>query len=185
LLAIGSDYAERLASWGFAVEACGYGLAAWFVFWLFRVLADLAAWRLSESPKSTALSEPAASAPVSASGQRESSKPPEEFDWKRRIKAAQKKKDATTILEVREQLSRTWDAERLRNLDQKLGKWFTRYFQHQMQVGLATLILPELERTAEVFAYMEEFKYFELILPTVRQCAQIKASVEQDETPDE
>ena len=106
-------------------------------------------------------------------------------DWKARIKAAQKRKDVDAILDIRQSLDGVLPAARAKSVDHALGKWFTKHFQRMMLSGRAAESLPAVERVADHFAGSEEFAYFEEILPVVRQCASIVASVKEEKEADE
>lgn len=102
-------------------------------------------------------------------------------DWKSRMKGAQKRKDVDAILDIRQSLTSVLPAKRVAALDRHLGKWFTRHFQRMLMSGRATDALPSVERVADHYAGSEEFAYFQEILPVVRQCATIKASVYEED----
>ena len=180
--------ADLLWRWLPAWNALGWFIGAWgayhLVLWA-RQWAGVGLIGPGGSTDSSAASLPDASAPSGLDRQRPSRKsaanagPPP--DWKKRLKALQKKKDVDGILDLQQEMAQTLPKERAEQLDRRLGRWFTKHFQHVMLSGRAAESLADVERVAAHYARMEEFAYFQEILPVVRQCAELKQSLQEEE----
>ena len=103
-----------------------------------------------------------------------------------RFRIALQEERAEDALALRAKLAKKMSAANLAKLDERLGQWLTRRFQKGLREGRATELLPALEAAATAFAGHERFAYFQAILPTVRQAAEMKAAAladDDDENP--
>jgi hypothetical protein len=173
--------AELLERWFPAWNALALFIAAWGVYHLI-LRARFPALRTSSNQPSAANSVASPTATPTAESTPSRNGPKVVAGWKQKIKAAQNRKDVSQIIEIRKSLD--LPAERGESLDRLLGRWFTKHFQRMMLTGRAAESAPDVELVAEYFAGSEEFAYFKEILPVVRQCAEIKKSVAEDDDPE-
>jgi len=101
--------------------------------------------------------------------------------WKERIKGLQKRKDIEALVDLQKSLSQAMPRERAEQLNRRLGRWYTKHFQRVMLTGRAAESLADVERVADYYADSEEFAYFQEVLPVVRQCAELKQSLQDEE----
>lgn len=103
------------------------------------------------------------------------------LDWKAQLKGLQKRKDVPGILELQKSLSKSLSPERITAVDRRLGRWFTKHFQRMLMTGRAAECVDDVELVASHYADSEEFAYFREIAPVVRQCAELKQSLQEEE----
>jgi hypothetical protein len=161
-------------------NAVGYFLVAWgafhFVVWIGRVGGTRrqgAAPTTSSSEWSEEGSKPLSSGTAAR----------DELlsNWKPRLKELQKRKDVGGMLDLLDAISKALPAERSAGIDRRLGRWFTKHFQRRLLSGKAAESLEDVERVAAHYENAEEFAYFKEILPVVRQCAELKQSLREEE----
>ncbi|HVJ83745.1 MAG TPA: hypothetical protein VNC50_21940 [Planctomycetia bacterium] len=180
LRASGLGWPGALALTGWLAKHACETLAAWIAF---RVEAKPAP---AEAPLPlteviTPQPREIVAAPVAAPAPKTKPKAPEPaWDWRSDFKAARAKRDAAALLDLRDRIVKNWKAERREKFDRKLGKWMTRHFQQELLRGRAPELLPALTQAATVFAYIEEFAYFQAVLPHVKMAADLKAAAKQD-----
>jgi hypothetical protein len=183
--------AELLLRWMPVWNALGIFVLAWG---LYRVILWLPGW-LEPGPRRLVEYGPIPSTPpiaTPASGDRSdrSTALPEsasqttaavDVEWKPRLKALQKRRDVPAMLDLQRSLVKNWPQDRAARLDRRLGRWYTKHFQHMMLNGRVAEAASDVERVAEHYASSEEFAYFREILPVVRQCAELKQSLQEEE----
>lgn len=101
--------------------------------------------------------------------------------WKERMKGLQKQRNVAGILELQKSLTKSLLRERANAIDRRLGRWFTKHFQRMLMTGRAAECVEDVELVAAHYADSEEFAYFREIVPVVRQCAELKQSLQEDD----
>ena len=189
--------ADLLMRWLPVWNALGWFVAAWGLYRLVLWAGELRpVFSLTTQPTQPRLSEhdtvvderlAAKSGPSPASANSQSAAGPEKISgtpptaWKERIKGLQKRKDVEALLDLQTSLSQTLPRERAEQLNRRLGRWYTKHFQRVMLTGRAAESLADVERVADYYADSEEFAYFREVLPVVRQCAELKQSIQDEE----
>jgi len=155
-------------------NAIGFFLLAWGVY---RFLLWLE--RRPSSDAGTVASVPQQSAPTDVAAAASRAAVPS--DWKTQLKSLQKRKDVEALIEVQAELVKSLPRERADQLDRRLGRWYTKHFQRMMLTGRAAESASDVERVASYYAHSDEFGYFREILPVVRQCVELKQSLQEED----
>ncbi len=88
------------------------------------------------------------------------------------LEAAKQVSDAPRVLEIRDQLAETMDAEPLRTLDEDLGRWFMPVMMKRLRTGSVGPEVADLAmRVAERLGHTREGASLRASLPTLRRSA--------------
>jgi len=160
-------------------NAVGFFLLAWGTYHFFRWFEQRSSAQFAMSASTSATPAPTSNVVETAAPSSKSADVPRE--WKSQLKALQKRRDVEAMVDLQSTLSQSLPRERAERMDRHLGRWYTKHFQRVMLSGRAAEAADDVERVAEYYADSEEFGYFRQILPVVRQCAELKQSIKDED----